>query len=189
MRSLPKKLLTSTGDTALVPMIQRIVEKITSIESVEISAAGFVKIELPGKKGKSELVIHDLRGSDVVIGTQGKGRGKRFGKYLLDIEAMESALLSAIGFTIGVDFYVIHEIGPVETMSRPFSEAAKMLLKNDKVAVLASVAKQGRGFVREVKRLPGLDTIEINENNASSIEDQLLKDFLTAFVTRAKAAG
>ena len=119
-------------------------------------------------------MLQTLDGKEVQFATQGKGRGARVGKYLVDVEAFEEAALEAIGFHIGVELYVIDEIGPMEALSRTFCETAKMLLKNDKVAVLATVAKTGGGFIREVKRLPGVETIEVNRDSSMKIEEEVV---------------
>ena len=190
MKAMPKVALTAVHGVDMVGLVRRIVDQITGIEAAGIKAAGikaagFIKFEKPGKKGKSEIIIGNLNGEEVVVGVQGKGRGRREGKHLVDVDVMEEALLGAIGFKSGGDLYVIHEIGPLETMSRTFSTAAKMLLKNEKVAVLATVAKKGRGFVREVKRLPGINALEVTDVNASAIEEKVVKEFLTAFTKRA----
>ena len=188
MKSMPKILLTSPTDSDLGPLLERIVEQIKSIQAAAIQVAGFIKVERPVKKGKTEIVLQNLDGSETVIGVQGKGKGKakRVGKHLIDFDSMEEALLDAISFKMGVNMYVMNEIGPLETMSRTFSTAAKMLLKKDSIAVLATVAKQGRGFVREVKRLPGMNAIELTDSNSAAIEEQVLKELLTAFATRAR---
>ncbi len=188
MKTMPKVLLTSSADLDLGPLVQRIVDKITGLQVLNIKAAGFIKLEKPGKKGKAEIFIHNLSGLDTQVGVQGKGRGKRLGKFIIDQDALETSLLDAIGFKQGVDMYVIHEIGPLETMSKNFSTAAKMLLKKDDLAVLATVSKQGRGFVREAKRLPGINAIEVNEQNEEPTEEKILKEMLAAFVARAKQA-
>jgi nucleoside-triphosphatase len=185
MKALPKYLLTAT-DLDLTGFIERIVEQITGVEAAQITAAGFLTIQKPGKKGKNELFLKNLDGRETKIGVQGKGKGTRVGKFILDTDAMEEALLDAIGFTAGVDLYVINEIGPVQTISRNFSTAAKMLLTNDRVAVLATVSKTGRGFVREVKRTVGVNFLEVNEDNQAALEEQILKDYLSAFAMRAR---
>jgi nucleoside-triphosphatase THEP1 len=186
MKSMPKVLLTAGPDLDMTDFVQKIVDTIRDMEVAEIKMAGFLTVQQPGKKGKSDLAIARVDGSAVVVGVQGKGRGKRIGKFLIDEEGLDEALVAAIGFRSGVDLYVIHEIGPLETLSKNFSVAAKMLLKNDKVAVLATVARQGRGFVREVKRLPGIELIEVNTQNKVAIEERVIKDFLVAFAARAQ---
>jgi nucleoside-triphosphatase THEP1 len=153
----------------------------------DVNAAGFVTEEQPGKKGKSDIVLKTLDGREMPFATSHhKGKGKRVGKYLVDVEAFENLALDAIAFHPGTDLYVIDEIGPMETMSRTFSETAKMLLKNDKVAVLATVSKQGRGFIREVKRMPGLESIELTSDNAQQVEEDLV-GLLTASLMAPEA--
>jgi len=186
MKTMPTVVLTSSSDLDLGPLVQRIVDKILALQGLDIKAAGFIKLQKPGKKGKSEIFIHNLTGEDTQVGVQGKGRGRRIGKFIIDTDALETALIGAIGFKQGVDMYVIHEIGPLETMSKNFSTAAKMLLKKDDLAVVATVSKQGRGFVREAKRLPGINAVEVSEENEETVEEQILKDLLTAFAARAK---
>ncbi len=88
--------------------------------------------------------------------------------------AFEELAVEAISFHPEVDLYIIDEIGPLETLSRMFSATAKMLLKNEKVRVLATVAKQGRGFVREVKRLPGTEQMELTESNHEQAEQKIM---------------
>jgi len=59
-----------------------------------------------------------------------------------------------------------------------------MLMKKDEVAVLASAAKQGRGFVREVKYMPGIEVHDLTPENAAQLEDQICRTLLAAFATR-----
>jgi hypothetical protein len=47
--------------------------------------------------------------------------------------------------------------------------------------VLATVAKSGSGFIREVKRLPGVDTIELSREGAAKVEEDLVILLKTAF--------
>ncbi len=193
MKAMPKVVLTAAPEVDLGPLVQRVVDKIASLEAAGIKMAGFITEEKPGNKGKNEIVIRDLSGSETVVGlpgkAKGKSKGKRYGKFVIDDQLMEEALLEAIGFKQGVDMYIIHEIGPLETMSKHFSNAAKMLLKKDEVAVLATVTKTGRGFVREAKRLPGIEATEVTEENESAIEEQVLKDIIGAFAMRAREGG
>ena len=51
------------------------------------------------------------------------------------------------------------------------------------VAVLATVAKSGSGFIREVKRLPGVETIELTRESAGKVEEDLVILLKTAFAT------
>ena len=54
--------------------------------------------------------------------------------------------------------------------------------------MLATVAKSGTGFIREVKRLPGVETVEINPENLPQREDEILYKLMQSFV-EAREAG
>lgn len=176
MGSRPKILVTGAPGVGKTSLLLQVMERIP-----EIKAAGFVTVEQRGKKGRQGFILKTLDGSETQFATVGKGRGARVGKYLVDVETFEEVALKAIGFQSGVDLYIIDEIGPMEVLSKIFCETAKMLLKNDKVAVLATVAKSGSGFIREVKRLPGVDTIELTRESAAKVKEDLVILLKTAF--------
>ena len=180
MKAKPKALITGVPGIGKTTLVQSVMERIKGVK-----ATGFVTLEQRGKKGRSGFVLKTLDGKEVQFATAGKGKGKkgkRVGKYTVDVDAFEEAALEAIAFHPEFNLYVIDEIGPMECLSKMFCETAKMLLKNERVAVLATVAKGGHGFVREVKRLPGLEMIELTGDNQGQIEDELLIKFMTALV-------
>ena len=182
MGAYPKVLVTGAPGIGKTTLVQNIAERIKGV-----SATGFVTVEQRDKKGRSGFVLKTLDGKEVEFAVSGKvkgKKGKRVGKYTVDVDAFEEAALEAIAFHPEFNFYVIDELGPMEALSRMFCETAKMLLKSDKVAVLATVAKGGHGFVREIKRLPGIEMIELTGNDHDKVEDDLLVKFMTALVKR-----
>ena len=176
MSARPKILITGAPGVGKTSLLLQVMERIP-----EIKAAGFVTVEQRGKKGRTGFVLKTLDGGETQFASVGKGRGARVGKYLVDVETFEEVALKAIGFQSGIDLYIIDEIGPMEVLSKMFCETAKMLLKNEKVAVLATVAKSGSGFIREVKRLPGVDTVELTREGAAKVEEDLVVLLKTAF--------
>jgi len=176
MSARPKILVTGAPGVGKTSLLLQVMQRIP-----EIKAAGFVTVEQRGKKGRQGFILKTLDGGETQFATMGKGRGARVGKYLVDVETFEEVALKAIGFQSGIDLYIIDEIGPMEVLSKMFCETAKMLLKSDRVAVLATVAKSGTGFIREVKRLPGVDTVELSRENAAKVEEDLVILLKTAF--------
>jgi nucleoside-triphosphatase len=166
----PKIIVTGAPKVGKTTLVKKITEHVSSL-----NLAGFITEEVKGKKGRLEVNLKSMDGKELIYATQGKGRGTRVGKYLVDLDAFEEKAVEAISFHPEVDLYVIDEIGPMETLSRMFSATAKMLLKNEKVCVLATVAKSGRGFIREVKRLPGTEQIELTESNREQVERDILE--------------
>jgi nucleoside-triphosphatase len=182
MGAYPKVLVTGAEGVGKTALVQNIVERIKGV-----SATGFTTVEQQDKKGRSVMVFRNLDGREVEFAVSGKvkgKKGKRVGKYTVDVDTFEEAALEAIAFHPEFNFYIIDELGPMEALSRMFCETAKMLLKSDKVAVLATVAKGGHGFIREIKRLPGIEMIELSGTGHEQIEDDLLVKFMTALVKR-----
>jgi len=180
MTAKPKVMLTGAPGVGKTTLVKNVVERIKGV-----SAAGFYTEEVRGKRGRSGFVLKTLKGKEIEFASAGKGKGKkgkRVGKYHVDVDAFEAPALEAIAYHPEYNFYVIDEIGPMECMSRMFCETAKMLLKNNDVAVLATVAKGGHGFIRDIKRLPGVEMIELTGEGHEKIEDDLLIKFMTALV-------
>ncbi|MBW1808452.1 MAG: AAA family ATPase [Deltaproteobacteria bacterium] len=181
MKHKPIILVTGAPGVGKTTLVKNVAERIKGV-----NVAGFITVEQRGEKGRSRIVFVNLDGSkEVEFAVTGKVKGKkgrRVGKYNVDIDVFEEAALEAIAFQAEYDLYIIDEIGPMEVMSKMFCETAKMLLKNEKVAVLATVAKAGHGFIREVKRLPGIETIEITAENKNRIEDELIMKFMEALI-------
>ena len=187
MTSMPKILITGAPESGKTDLIQSVVATVSGVAAAGVKPAGILSLLQKDKKGKPELLLKAMDGREVIFATAGKGRGNRVGKFQVDPDAFEELALDALAFHSDKNLYVIDEIGPMQTMSRIFSETAKMLLKKDEVAVIASVSKQGRGFIREVKRMPGLDCHEVSEDNFDELVETLSKKLLMAFAERARA--
>jgi len=180
---LPKVLITGAPGIGKTSLVKSFAERIKGVQ-----IAGFVTEEVRGKKGRTGFLLRKLDGSkEVEFATSGgKGKkGKRVGKYHVDVDMFEEAALECIAYHPEYNLYVIDEIGPMECLSRMFCETAKMLIKSDRVAVLATVAKGGHPFIRDIIRMPGTEVIELTGSGHERIEDELLVKFMTALVKPA----
>ncbi len=180
MKPKPKILLTGAPGIGKTTLILRVIKR---LEEIQVKMTGFVSVEERGKKGRAGFVLRTLDGREVPFAVQGKGKGAQVGKYVVDVQAFEQLALEVISYHTDVDLYVIDEIGPMETLSKMFCETSRMLLKNDRVMLLGSVAKKSTsGFIRDIKRLPNIELIEITEDNHAQVEDDLLMKITAAFV-------
>jgi len=176
MERKPKIILTGVPGVGKTTLVKSVLEQLKNF-----NCSGFITEEQRDKKGRAGFVLKTLDGREVPFASVGKGKGARVGRYIVDVDAFENIALDVIAFHPEIQLYVIDEIGPMEVLSKQFCETAKMLLKNDKVTVLATAAKSGHGFIREVKRLPGLDTIELTPTNKEQVLDQMLTLLSQAF--------
>ncbi|RME24900.1 MAG: nucleoside triphosphatase [Deltaproteobacteria bacterium] len=178
--SLPKVLVTGAPGIGKTTLIKSFTERIRGVK-----LAGIVTEEVRDKKGRTGFTVRTLDGQkEAMFATSGgKGKkGKRVGKYHVDVDAFEQVALDAVAYHPEYNLYVIDEIGPMECLSRTFCETVKMLIKSDRVAVLASVAKGGHPFIRDIIRMPGTEVVELTGSGHERIEDELLVKFMTALV-------
>jgi nucleoside-triphosphatase len=176
----PKVLVTGAPGIGKTTLVKNFASRIKGVK-----LTGFYTEEMRDDKGRSGFVLKTLDGQrQVEIATSSaKGKkGKRVGKYSVDVEAFEGLALPTIAYHSEYNLYVVDEIGPMECMSRLFCETVKMLLKSDRVAVLATLAKGGHPFIRDIIRLPGVEVIELSGSGHDKIEDDLLIKFMTALV-------
>lgn len=66
----------------------------------------------------------------------------------------------------------IDEIGRMECLSQRFVRFAEMLLSSKKT-VVATVARQGEGLIREVKLRPGSRLVEVTSANRQALPEEL----------------
>ncbi|MGB9811621.1 MAG: NTPase [Dictyoglomus turgidum] len=71
----------------------------------------------------------------------------KFGKYFLDIAALENVMDRI--FCIEAEVYIIDEIGKMEFFSERFKEKIHKIMENDKLNIVSSLH---RDFVKEFKK-------------------------------------
>jgi nucleoside-triphosphatase len=99
----------------------------------------------------------------------------KVGKYGVDIDGFEKVVVPVLDIErTGAELFVIDEIGKMECFSEKFVEAVRQLLASDK-AVLATVARKGAGFIREVKNYPGAMRFNVTRENQNKIINEILQ--------------
>ena len=112
--------------------------------------------------GRTGILAHvDIRGPH------------RVSKYGVDIEGFDRDVVPVLdpGAT-HADLFVVDEIGKMECFSETFVEAVRRLLDSDK-CVLATVARKGGGFIREVKDHSSIRLFSLTAGNRSDVAEQV----------------
>ncbi len=122
---------------------------------------GFEIITLGGERG---ILAHvDIRSS------------QRVGKYGVDLQALDRLVVPAIqGAVDRQALVVIDEIGPMEIRSTRFRESVNHALRSD-VKVLGTIAHRSSPFTDEIKRMPDVSVIEVNQVNRQELPERILK--------------
>ena len=122
---------------------------------------GFKIITLGGKRG---VLAHvDIRSS------------QRVGKYGVDLQAVDRLVVPAIqGAVDRQALVVIDEIGPMEIRSIRFRKVVNYALRSD-VKVLGTIAHRSITFTDEIKRMPDVLVIEVNQVNRQELSERIIK--------------
>ncbi len=112
---------------------------------------GFEIITLDGQRG---ILAHvDIQSS------------QRLGKYKLDLHALERLAVPAIRKAVDKGALVVmDEIGPMEIRSKGFRQAVIQTFQSD-ARVLGTIVRRSMPFTDEIKRIPGVQVIEITPEN------------------------
>ncbi len=97
----------------------------------------------------------------------------RVGRYSVDLQGFEDLLREILPEKGTADVFLIDEIGKMECFSSLFVETVKGCL-DSKTPFVATVAKKGGGFIKEVKQRRDVILIEMTMGN----RDELLSDIL-----------
>ncbi len=96
------------------------------------------------------------------------------GRYRVDVETLEGIVDSSLALDRQVEVYLVDEIGKMECLSEKFVTALTKLLDSGP-PVVATVARQGGGFIAGVKRRPDVELHEVTRQNRDEMPDTILK--------------
>jgi nucleoside-triphosphatase len=100
-------------------------------------------------------------------------RSPRVGRYGVDVSAIDAVAETALALDPAVDLYIVDEIGKMECLSQRFIGAMRALLDSEK-RVLASLARSGGGFIREVRELRYAELVELTLRNRDALVGRII---------------
>jgi len=120
---------------------------------------GFEIITLDGRRG---ILAHvDIQSS------------QRLGKYKLDLHALERLAVTAIREAAARGaLVVIDEIGPMEIRSKEFRHAVIQTIQKG-AKILGTIVRRSMPFTDEIKRMPGVQVIEITIENRQEMRTRI----------------
>ena len=137
----------------------------------EVTCAGFYTEEKRHAGQRIGFRIVTLNGDEGTLASVGR-REPTVGRYSVHVEEFEKLVLPTVDPGImPADLYVIDEIGKMELFSRAFRNKIMNLLAQP-TNLLATIAKRGQGFIKQLKSRNDIELIEVTLQN----RDQLAKE-------------
>lgn len=150
------------GKTTLIRVVLKRLE--------EVTCSGFYTEEKRHAGQRIGFRIVTLNGDEGTLASVGR-RQPTVGRYSVHIEEFEKLVLPTLDpGTMPADLYVIDEIGKMELLARGFRSKIIDLLAQP-TNLLATIAKRGQGFVKQLKSRNDIELIEVTLQN----RDQLTK--------------
>lgn len=131
---------------------------------------------LPGK-GRLGFDVVCLKSGERASLAQVGTDAPTVGKYTVTIDKFEALALPILTRLLRQpkgQAIVIDEIGKMEMFSSKFVASMRKLLHRPHSPVLCTVAVRGRGFVEEVKRLPGVQIVTVTKANRNVLLSHIL---------------
>lgn len=153
------------GKTTVVLKVAKLLtgKRVTGFYTEEIREAGvrkgFEVVTLDGQKGPlSHVSFHGPH---------------RVGKYGVDVKGFEATVLPLLAEAgLSGTIVIVDEIGKMECFSTRFVEAVRALLDSP-ARVVATIAKQGSGFIHEVKQRGDVTPFEVTRQNRDTLAQEL----------------
>ncbi|MCX8049362.1 MAG: NTPase [Methylohalobius sp.] len=160
-------LLTGAPGIGKTTLIKRIAARLAGFP-----LAGFYTEEIREDGRRVGFRLEDFVGGESgVIAHVGFPSFMRVGRYGVDVTAIDRLVGTALSRSGEV--YLIDEIGKMECVSSVFVRCLELLL-NEKKPLIATIAKQGGGFIQKVKRQPGIELWEVTLGNRDALVEQVL---------------
>lgn len=159
-------LLTGVPGVGKTTLVKRIAAQLSGL-----SLAGFYTEEIRVGRQRVGFKLVGFGGESGVIAKVDLASPHRVGRYGVDVAAIDR--LAGTALALDAEVYLIDEIGKMECLSSVFVCHVEQLLSAGK-PLIATVAKQGGGFIEAVKRQPKVELWEVTCSNRDPLVAQAL---------------
>jgi nucleoside-triphosphatase len=159
MADPPNLLLTGPSKVGKTTVLRRVAEGLAGRR-----IRGFLSDEIRVAGRREGFRLEGFHGEFGVLASPTVRSPHRFGRYRVDVEALDRIVEATLLGPDRPDVYLIDEIGPMGCLSGRFIEAVRRLLDGD-VPVVATVHVRAGGFVAETKARPDVEVWEVTRAN------------------------
>lgn len=164
-----KTLITGRPGVGKTTLVTKIVERMRLV-----STAGFYTTEIRSKGARMGFELHGLNGRHRTLAYVDFRSEDRVGKYGVDRRGFEEFLEKLDLLAPDVKLIVIDEIGKMELFSERFRSLVMDVLNSEK-DVLATIALEGEGFIREIKKRSDIRLIEVTQGNRELLAQEIVE--------------
>ena len=167
-------LLTGSPGVGKTTVIRAVMERLD-----EVTCAGFYTEEKRHAGQRIGFRINTLSGAEGNLASVGR-KEPTVGRYSIHVEEFEALILPNLDPAITpADLYVIDEIGKMELFSFKFRTSLIALLAQP-TNLLATIAKEGKGFVEQIKSRNDIELIEVTRQNRDRLPEEIARRIKTA---------
>ncbi|MBD3232745.1 MAG: NTPase [candidate division Zixibacteria bacterium] len=160
-------LITGVPGVGKTTLICKLAESLA-----DLNPTGFYTQEIRQQGVRKGFKLISLDGALSILSHVDIESSARVGKYGVDVKGFESFLDNIDFFNPGLELIVIDEIGKMECKSRKFIQLIDNAL-NSRKTVLATIARNGGGFIDDVKRRSDIHLVEITAKNRDTINPEI----------------
>jgi nucleoside-triphosphatase len=163
----PRILLTGPPRCGKTTVVIKVAERFPG------RAAGFYTREVREEGRRVGFEIVTLAGQRAWLSHVDIPGPHRVGKYGVSLKNLEEVALPALEPRPGVDLILVDEIGKMECLSPQFVAAMERLWTAP-VALVATVAEKGGGYIARVKGRPEAVVITVTPGNRDQLPDRII---------------
>src|SRR5215470_2647724 len=134
---------------------------------------GFFTQEIRSRGVRSGFELVTFAGQRAVLARVDRRGGPRVGKYGVDAGGLEIMARTPLAVSLGIDVYLVDEIGKMECLSLGFVAAMRELLDSGR-PVVATIGERGGGSIAEVKRRPDVTLWRLTRDNRDAVPARIL---------------
>jgi nucleoside-triphosphatase len=172
-RGVVRVLLTGLPGCGKTTAVRGIAEKLAGVK-----VAGFYTEEIRVGGVRKGFKWKRLDGAEGVLAHVDIKSAARVGKYGVDVAGFERDVVEVIeGLKGEAKVFIIDEIGKMECLSAKFIELMRGLFQAE-VDIVATVARKGGAFMREVREYPGVREIELTQGNQGRVVSEVAQQLM-----------
>lgn len=149
-------------------LIQKIIERMGSVPM-----AGFYTAEIRSGGSRRGFDLYGLNGKHRTLAHVDLDSQDRVGKYGVDTGGFEEFLEMLDILNPDKELIVMDEIGRMELLSNRFRSLVRDVLNSDK-QLLATIALEEGGFIREIKQRSDIHLLEVTRDNRDRLPGALI---------------